>query len=116
MRLYPNIARVRISCLRLAPKQVCIREPGCLLSVKTYDVSISSDLDLIRVPLSWDQGWTSPVVLLAWVLANGNSIDRAGAVFVETIRISSRQLVDLDLEARIYANERLVVVGVGQAG
>jgi len=116
MRLDSNVAGIRIGCLGLTPEQVVVGEAGCLLPVETYDVSVSSDLDLIRVPLSRDQGWTSPIVLLAWVLADGDSVDSPSSVFIEAIGISSRQLVDLNLEASIHTDECLVVIEEGHSG
>src|SRR6266536_3543420 len=116
MRLYPNAAGIRIGCLGLAPERVSVGKPRCLLPIETYNVRVPSHFDFIGVPLSGNQRWAASVDLLIWILTNRNSVHRARTVFIKTVGISSRQFVDLNLEAGVNPNECLVVVRIGHSG
>jgi len=86
------------------------------VAIEPDRVRVAPNFDLIGIPLSGDQCGTAMVVLLSGILADGNSIDCARAMLVESVRISSREFVNLDLEASIHRNECLVVVGIRDTG
>src|SRR5207302_11366059 len=83
------------------------------LAIEPNRVSVAADFDLIGVPLSGNQGRAALIVLLACVPADVTSIDCSRAMLVESVRLSSSQFVNLDLEAGVHCNERLIVVRMG---
>jgi len=86
-----------------------------LLTIEPNRVGVAADFDLVGIPLSRHQGRAPLIVLLAGIPADGHSVNCTRAVFVESIRIPSREFVNLDFKAGIDCYECLIVVGMGDS-
>src|SRR5579859_1853104 len=108
---------MRIIPRAFASVQIIIGELSHPLVIQLNGIVLSAGINLVSVPLLRNQGRPADINLVTIPRADGDVVNRSGAVLVKPVgdsllRIAAGKLVNLYFEARVNAHECLVVVEI----